>query len=114
MPIINGKFYMNPAAGSALERARAADATNSAGSSTAAPSSAASRDSQGRFVPPGPIHRVEIDATDGGFVANVHRKPQGLPQSVGQPGGQPPPPTTHVFADHNDLAQFLLGELSKQ
>lgn len=108
MPIINGKFYMNPAAGAALERARTAEIE---GASEKHDGAERQRDSRGRFVPPGPVHRVEIEAADGGYVAHVHRQPPEAQQASPLPGGLPPHPTTHVFSNHQDLVQFLRDEL---
>lgn len=92
MPIINGKFYMNPAHGAALEQARASDSANpsSSGGGNGASSPAPARDSQGRFVPAGKVQKVEIEVGDGGYVAHVHRNPP-AGQSAGSAAGDFPP-----------------------
>jgi len=108
MPVINGKFYMNPTAGAALERARTAE---SDAASEDRQGAERQRDSRGRFVPPGRVHRVEIEAADGGFVAHLHRQPPDAQQASSLSGGVPPHPTTHVFSNHQDLVQFLREEL---
>src|SRR5580704_924224 len=97
MPFIRGRYYINPIAGAAIERAREADAD-------------AGGDGGGGGAP---VRRVEIEATEivpaasgraqRGFVARVHR---GGAASKGGAGAE-----THVFADHRDLLGFLGGEL---
>lgn len=113
MPLINGRFYMNPAAGTALERARIAEGQgneeDNSGQAAGGP-----RDSQGRFAGAGPVHHVEIDAGDGGFVARVHRSPVEPANVAPSHGGVPPRPTSHVFTDHNDLVEFLRNQLGSQ
>jgi hypothetical protein len=105
MPFIRGRYYINPIAGAAIERAREAD-------------SDAGGDGGAGGAPDGrsggaPVRRVEIEATEivpaasgraqRGFVARVHR---GGAASKGGAGAE-----THVFADHRDLLGFLGGEL---
>lgn len=114
MPVIHGRYYMNPAMGGAVERARAAE-------ETAEPEDGANgepqRDAHGRFVAPGAVHHVEIEVADGGYLARLHRHPQGGhesgPISGSVQGGLPQRPSSHVFTDHNDLVEFLRNELGK-
>jgi hypothetical protein len=113
MPLINGRFYMNPAAGTALERARIAEGQGS-GEENSGQVADGPRDAQGRFAAAGPVHHVEIEAGDGGFVARVHRSPVEPANGSPSHGGVPPQPATHVFADHNDLVEFLRNELGSQ
>jgi hypothetical protein len=130
MPFINGRYHVNPIMGEALEAAREAEAA------LAALQLQASRDSSGNApngddgpdaddpsssdstANAGPIHHVEIEATElvpsnsgratRGFVARVHRASSAnagnTPQSAGRSA---PPPETHVFSDHRDLVNFL-------
>jgi hypothetical protein len=111
MPVIHGRYYMNPAMGAAVERARAAEEAH-------APEDGANgvppRDAHGQFVAPGAVHHVEIEVADGGYLARLHRHPQGNPESEPMHGGLPPRPSSHVFTDHNDLVEFLRNELGKQ
>ena len=111
MPMIHGRYYMNPAMGAAVERARAAeDAPASEDGENAEPQ----RDGQGRFVAPGAVHHIEIEVADGGYLARLHHQPQGGRESGPVHGGLPPRPSSHVFTDHNDLVEFLRNELGKQ
>lgn len=152
MPFVRGRYYINPIAGAALEAAREAeDALSSAeqsghGSKSASSvSGAEGRGSQSEAQ--GPIHRVEIEATEvvpshsgraqRGFVARIHRASvtsgasgkasadQNVIDSPGSYGAQSggvgtqsgrvsaQTPETHVFADPQDLADFLQGEFEK-
>ena len=115
MPVIHGRYYMNPAMGAAVERARAAE---EAPASEDDENGEPQRDEQGRFVAPGAVHHVEIEVADGGYLARLHRQPPGDHESGPAPsprdGGLPPRPSSHVFTDHNDLVEFLRNELSKQ
>jgi hypothetical protein len=113
MPLINGRFYMNPAVGTALERARIAE-EQSYGEGNSGQGAGGPRDAQGRFAAAGPVHHVEIEAGDGGFVARVHRAPLEPIDASSSHGGLPAGPTSHVFADHNDLVEFLRNELGAQ
>jgi hypothetical protein len=107
MPFIRGRYYINPIAGAAIERAREADAD--AGGDGVGDAGGARDDRSGGA----PVRRVEIEATEivpaasgraqRGFVARVHR---GGAASNGGAGAE-----THVFADHRDLLGFLGGEL---
>jgi hypothetical protein len=94
MPMINGRFYMNPGLGTALERARAqataapmarggeieidhaAPDGNTAASEpgTTAPSG---RDEEQFAGPAHPVHRVEIEAANGKFLAKLLRQHPG-------------------------------------
>jgi hypothetical protein len=120
MPFIGGRFYVNPIAGAAIERAREAENASSADG-----------DDGGRDLFDGtgearlkhgaedaaPVRRVEIEATEivpshtgraaRGFVARVHRESGAAPGA----GRMLSAPETHVFSDHRDLLSFLGGEL---
>jgi hypothetical protein len=135
MPFINGRYHVNPIMGEALEAAREAEAA------LAALQQQASRDSSGNApngddgpdaddpsssdstANAGPIHHVEIEATElipnhsgratRGFVALVHRASSaGAGNSPQSAGRYAPPPETHVFADHRDLVNFLHDALA--
>jgi hypothetical protein len=107
MPYIRGRYYMNPVVGDALEAAREAEAALQAlehaakvargdtgeedasanGSSNASGSGANSNSDAYAKSAPGPIHRVEIEASElvpahsgraqRGFVARIHRRANG-------------------------------------
>lgn len=152
MPFVQGRYYINPIAGAALEAAREAeDALSSveqAGHGSKSASSVSGAEGRGsQSEAQGPIHRVEIEATEvvpshsgraqRGFVARVHRvsatsgtaaksgSDQDFIDSLPASGGQSPSvatharrvvtqaPETHVFADPQDLADFLRGEFAK-
>ncbi len=110
MPVIHGRYYMNPAMGAAVERARAAEGP---ADGEAQGNGEPERDAHGQFVAPGAVHHVEIEVADGGYVARVQRHPHGGSQDNPLHGGLPPRPTSHVFADHHDLVEFLRNELGK-
>jgi len=87
MPIIRGRYYMNPAFGAAIESARSlADATQLGSgprdSFTADDNDANSAAGQGTGATPGAIHRIEIDVAEApapgrgsrGYVAHIHRE----------------------------------------
>ena len=112
MPVINGRFYMNPAMGSALERARFAEGQGGSDGNAGRGEDVA-RDGQGRFAPAGPVHHVQIEAGDGGFVARVHRSPGEADGGVPGQTGAAPQPTSHVFTNHHDLVEFLRNELGR-
>ena len=112
MPVINGRFYMNPAMGTALERARIADGQSEPGSN-AGDAEDMPRDGQGRFSVAGPVHHVQIEAGDGGFVARVQRSPSAAADGSSSQAAAPPQPTSHVFTNHNDLVEFLRNELGR-
>jgi len=115
MPMIQGRYYMNPAMGAAVERARAAE---EAPASEDGADGEPQRDAHGRFVAPGAVHHIEIEVADGGYLARLHRHPQSSHESAPVPsprdGGLPPRPSSHVFTDHNDLLEFLRDALEKQ
>ncbi|HEX4002301.1 MAG TPA: hypothetical protein VHX36_06605 [Candidatus Acidoferrales bacterium] len=137
MPFIRGRYHMNPTVGAALEAAREAEAAllaleqrakeNRGGSEVGSDDSDACGETGDGTQSPsgdGPVHRVEIEATEvvpphsgraaRGFVTRVHRAattPNGN-ASAGH-GARTSPPETHVFSDHNDLMDFLGGELAK-
>jgi hypothetical protein len=154
MPYIRGRYYMNPVVGDALEAAREAEAALQAlehaakvargdtgdeddsgeGSSGATSGSANSSVGGNPNAAPGPIHRVEIEATElvpshsgraqRGFVARVHRRPGNdayaptgasslVPNVTTQQGATQPAPETHVFANHNDLTNFLRDQFAQ-
>lgn len=141
MPFINGRYYVNPIMGEALEAAREAEAALAALENRARQNSGASaggddaEDDQfgnesncptagSQKSVASPIHRVEIEAAElvpahsgraaRGYVARVHR--QGARGASGfasrSPEG-PGPAETHVFADHRDLVSFLRDEFAK-
>jgi hypothetical protein len=146
---------MNPVVGDALEAAREAEAAlqalehaakvargetgdeddASAGSSSAGGSSGAksSSDAYAKSAS-GPIHRVEIEATElvpahsgraqRGFVARIHRRANGnaanAPASANaSPSSSMPQasmhsaPESHVFSNHNDLTNFLHDQFAE-
>jgi hypothetical protein len=107
MPVIHGRYYMNPAMGAAVERARAAEEAPEDGEQ-----GLPQRDAHGQFVAPGAVHHVEIEVADGGYLARLHRHPQSH-ESASAHGGLPPRPSSHVFTDHHDLVEFLRSEFSK-
>jgi hypothetical protein len=131
MPMIRGRYYMNPVMGQALEEARAREAEGNAprGSEEwAAGQNADGRDARGRFQPmqnsgpaqDGPVHRMEIHCAEGGYAAHVFRHPPehavdaGEPASAGRSfSSAPGRPAIHVFTNHHDLAQFVEDELGK-
>ena len=167
MPYIRGRYYMNPVVGDALEAAREAEAALQAlehaakvargdtgdeddsgdGSSGATSGSANSSLGGNANAAPGPIHHVEIEATElvpshsgraqRGFVARVHRRAcaagvatQGESSAAMAPGNtnanadgaalplahnfaMQPAPETHVFANHNDLTNFLRDQFAQ-
>jgi hypothetical protein len=158
MPFIKGRFHINPIAGQALEAAREAEAALLAlehaaqqerqrqgdgdgdGNSDAESDASNSNNSAPNVPNAGPIHRVEIEASElvpshqgravRGFVARVHREPalpsqgtassqRGMPSRFGgsnvasRGDANGIPPETHVFADHRDLVSFLRDELAK-
>ena len=151
MPYIRGRYYMNPVVGDALEAAREAEAAlqalehaakvargdtgdeDDAGDGSSGSGSANSSTGGNANAAPGPIHRVEIEATElvpshsgraqRGFVARVHRRasnaayaPKGasslVPNVTTQQGATQPAPETHVFANHNDLTNFLRDQFA--
>lgn len=131
MPLINGRYHINPTMGDALEAAREAEAALVAAQQHAARGDSAdsSADPQ-QGTDAAPIHRIEIDAQMGppgrrlvepgessivphatgrasrGFVARVHR--------AGTRPGSMAAPETHVFADHRDLLDFLRDALAEK
>ena len=148
MPYIRGRYYMNPVVGDALEAAREAEAALQALEHAAKVargdtgdeddsgdgSSGATSGSANSSAALGPIHRVEIEATElvpshsgraqRGFVARVRRRlgndayaPTGtsplVPNVTSQQGATQPSPETHVFANHNDLTNFLHDQFAQ-
>ncbi len=140
MPMIRGRYYINPAVGEALEQARSLGEGNFQNQEVQyenGPEEPA-HDEGGRFrrghsderdAHHGPIHRVEIERAElgsnaggrgsGGFLARVHRQASSHSHDDGYPGevrpaAFPPRPSVHVFTDHNDLADFLRNELSRE
>jgi hypothetical protein len=128
MPFIKGRYYLNPTMGAALEAAREAEAALLAQQGDTGDPSASNDDPGIAADSKGPIHHVEIEASEvvpahsgravGGFVARVHRSaPQ--PSHAGTQGWPAMPPAraatpeTHVFTDHRDLLNFLRDELAK-
>jgi len=133
MPFIRGRYHMNPIAGQALEAAREAEASRLAATDQESQSSSQdSGDGKGDGAEASadhvPIHRVEIEAAEmvpshsgraeRGFVARVHRQAPGHPAAPARHGEFPSSvhasqPETHVFSDHQDLADFLHHEFAK-
>lgn len=143
MPFINGRYYLNPVMGEALEAAREAEAAlaaleNRARQDPGEPGNEANEDFGGVPGSPsgaasgmgdGPIHRVEIEtaelvpASSGraarGYVARVHRQNASgsvrpaTSSSDRRTAKIPGGAETHVFADHRDLVSFLRDELAK-
>jgi hypothetical protein len=135
MPMIRGRYYMNPVMGQALEEARAREAEGNAprGSEDQPTQNADARDAHGRFQPmqhsgapqDGPVHRMEIHCAEGGYAAHVFRHPPGHVVDSGAPGSAGGAsnstwgssahgrPAIHVFTNHHDLAQFVEDELGK-
>src|SRR5580704_4756640 len=105
MPMINGRFYMNPGLGAALERARGQagegfvapvaksseinlDPSGANGSTTAGAPGAASPNGieGGQFTAMGvPAHRMEIEAANGRFLARLHRQQPEAVRTNGNP-----------------------------
>ncbi len=137
MPFIRGRYYMNPVAGEAIEAARAAEeALREAGSGDDGGDSEGEDQygGDGDAESSGPIHRIEIEATElvpsatgrasRGFVARVHRGDSagdrdarlgGVAPRNARPAGLKASarPETHVFSDHRDLVSFLGDALGK-
>ncbi len=138
MPFINGRYHVNPAMGQALEAAREAEAAllalqrqarkNSADATTTAPADntadpddPSSEHATDAETVAGPIHHVEIEATElipshsgratRGFVARVHRTPPAAATDSSSLA-QLSPPETHIFSDHGDLVNFLRDALA--
>jgi hypothetical protein len=143
MPFINGRYYVNPIMGEALEAAREAEAALAAlenrgrqnsDARDGEPGNESGRESNGAATAPGadgngPIHRVEIEAAElvpshsgraaRGYVARVHRQPAAIATQnrtagfVPRAAGGSGNRETHVFADHRDLVSFLRDELAR-
>ena len=138
MPMIRGRYHMNPAMGQALEEARARAEEGNAprgseeeiadGSEESRRRDARERDGRGRFVAPGPVHHVEIECAEGGYIARLHRHSPSAdgdgreaiashhaPGEAGDHGaaGMLSRPEVHVFGHHHDLVDFLREELGK-
>jgi hypothetical protein len=130
MPFINGRYYINPVMGEALEAAREAHAALAALENRAHEDDAPgyeAPDSSPKTSDGGPIHRVEIEAAEvvpshsgraaGGFVARVHRQPINAVSGDGSRrisrGAGTDHAETHVFNDHRDLISFLRDELGR-
>lgn len=133
MPFIQGRYHMNPAAGQALEAAREAEAAMLAlEQANTDEGHAEGEDSADESAAKGPVHRIEIEASEvvpphsgraeRGFVARVHRQTVATPDDAGdeidsdesdaQQQGSAQPPETHIFSDHHDLVDFLRDALS--
>jgi hypothetical protein len=132
MPLIRGRYHINPVLGEALEAAREAENALVALEQEGQSGKDAARGKA-------PIHRVEVEAAEmvpshsgrggRGYIARVHRQaasPQdgddafaGTTQKMARSRvqGAPPcaaggsQPETHVFANHGDLVNFLHDEL---
>jgi hypothetical protein len=88
MPFIRGRYHINPAVGAALEAAREAEEASAAPDasghdSSSRPTGSKATETATEHGTRGPIHRIEIDATElvpshsgyaqRGFVARIHR-----------------------------------------
>ncbi len=135
MPFINGRYYINPVMGEALEAAREAEAALAAlekhpqQNAGAASGTMDDPDVDPHAGQDGPIHRVEIEAAEvvpahsgraaQGYVARLHRQPANVAATASTDRGRVDSPAagkgaeTHVFADHRDLLGFLRNELAK-
>ena len=131
MPFINGRYYINPVMGEALEAAREAEAALRAledGPHQAFGSGIGEADKAGpEKKQDAPIHRVEIEAAEmvpansgratRGFMARVHRQPASSVaeghSGLRSPGSDAGRAETHVFSNHRDLVSFLRDELAK-
>ncbi len=86
MPMVNGRFYMNPALGAGMEEARSqtggGDLREGSGEIEFgnAPGVGTGAGPQGAN---GPVHRVEIEAANGGFMARLLRHPAGVQTADG-------------------------------
>jgi hypothetical protein len=141
MPFINGRYYVNPIMGEALELAREAEGELAGLTKRLRATSDAPQDERSNaigdvstFLPQSaasdaPIHRVEIEAVElvppysgsaaRGYVARVRRQPASdtakTPASAGDRRANKTPGSaeTHVFTDHRDLVSFLRDEFTK-
>jgi hypothetical protein len=164
MPYIRGRYYMNPVVGDALEAAREAEAAlqalehaakvargdtgeeDDAGASSSSgdgsyasggsASSSGANSSSDAYAKSasGPIHRVEIEATElvpahsgraqRGFVARIHRRANGNAANASASANASPSssmpqasmhsaPESHVFSNHNDLTNFLHDQFAE-
>ncbi len=148
MPFINGRFYINPTYGAALEAAREAGARAAAESPDGKADQADGAAATKPVSADGPIRRIEIETEEivpshsgraqRGFVARIHRTTSAgqvtggaagdrdifggsLPSSRVSGGAsslsrtlQTQAPETHVFSNHDDLADFLRAELERE
>src|SRR5271155_1872938 len=129
MPVINGRYHMNPAIGQALASARALLEEKRGENDDSRSAEIRSGDDnddlpQGRAHSDerdsrGAIHRIEIECADdsaspsnrasGGYTAYVHRvQPSAGDDAALRPGKLPrgvqaPEPSTHVFANSEGL-----------
>jgi hypothetical protein len=136
MPVINGRYHMNPAMGQALASARAL-LEHKLGEDEDSPSPEGQSEDDRDDLPKGRAHsderdsrgairRIEIEVADdsaspsnqsnqaaGGYTAYVHRSDVNAAGDTPlQPGELPhgvqaPAPTTHVFGDSTTLADFV-------
>jgi hypothetical protein len=154
MPYIRGRYYMNPVVGDALEAAREAEAAlqalehaakvargetgeeDDAGASSSSASGSGANSSSDAYAKSasGPIHRVEIEATElvpahsgraqRGFVARIHRRANGNAANAPASANASPSfsmpqasmhsaPESHVFSNHNDLTNFLHDQFAE-
>jgi hypothetical protein len=140
-PLVRGCYYMNSLAREAIEGARAAeDRLRGAGWSNDEDEKNGDSSSETDVDSRGPVHRVEIEATEvvpsatgqatRGYVARVPRGASSSDVGSGSArlGTASPPrnarptslkatadagPETHVFSDHRDLVSLLGDELGK-
>ncbi len=136
MPFINGRYYINPVMGEAMEAAREAEAALTAleqrGQQHSGVDNGAADDFDAgpQAQQDAPVHRVEIEAAEvvpahsgratQGYVARVHRQPAGgaaaapaAPRRGNTRLAGHDDAETHVFTDHRDLLSFLRDQLAK-
>ena len=128
MPFIRGRYHINPIAGAALEAARQAEELAALEGKVKGGVDGGEEDEfgSGAHVPEdSPIHRIEIESAEmvpshtgsatRGFVAHVHRGPVSDPAAPARefPSRAAVHSTTHVFADHRDLLDFLRDALDR-
>jgi hypothetical protein len=136
MPVINGRYYINPARGAAIEKARSISKHGGADRSDEALQSVHRSDDSHDEIDElrredskqDPLQRIEIECVEIGsrqpgpkqrsYIAHVHRHGCGLaPDNQNVPGHLPtgvfaPTSRTQVFMDPIELIDFLRDELT--
>lgn len=136
MPVINGRYYINPARGAAIEKARSLSKRGGADRSDEAlqidgrsgPSHAEIDEMRREGSKPDSPQRIEIECFEigsaepgrkqRGYIAHVHRNVNGLAPGIENVPGQLPTgvfaPTsrTQVFMNPTELVDFLRDELT--